>query len=375
MSQTQPQMPMGAVDPFAAFAMRPPSQAWERVELPPHFCWIWIKPPAVPHGLIFLVPDEVRQAAPQVVAQWSLRQLLHAAGVDPRIVAMWQLNGAPYDAMNGTNPYLDAPLPSPIEGIDPAVTVYLHVAPPVAPPMGVPPMGAPMFAMPPGQMMPPGMMPMHPGMAAMPEMDAAGPAMKVFAGAGAQVPPLPKPLGIPVFGDAMKESFDRMEADWLASIELDRDLVRQRKQLTDLIGRLKNMNRDLNPEERMHANNQDKKDWADARRGLRDGGLRLWRCIKELDMGDTSSAGQREWFQLIYENYVVPRMQFENMTQAQRGYEMYRKSVTTLHGTIGTTYSIAQLEGERKAQQVMQRIQQKIRDATNKKNFLGLIVD
>lgn len=372
MTQTHPQMPMGGVDPFAALAMRPPSQAWERIEFPPGYFWAWFKPPAVPHGLVVRIPDEVRQSAPQVAAGWTLRQLLHAAGIDARLVAMWQLHGAPYDAMNGTNPYLDAPIPPPVEGIDPSISVYLHVSAP-APSMVAPPM-IPPAAMPPLYLMPQGILPMQPG--GMPEMSSAvSPMPNIVASAGSPTLPVPKPLGIPVVGEAMTESFERMEADWLASIEIDRDLIRQRKQLTDLISRMKNLNRDLNPEERMHANNQDKKDWQEARRGLREGSLRLWRCIKELDMGDTSSAGQREWFQQIYELYLIPKMQFENMPQAQRAFEMYRKSVQTLHGSIASAHSIASLEGERKAQQVIGRIQQKIRDATNKKNFLGLIMD
>jgi len=42
---------------------------------------------------------------------------------------------------------------------------------------------------------------------------------------------------------------------------------------------------------------------------------------------------------------------------------------------MSNAYSFATLDGERKAQQVLNRIQTKVREASNKKNFLGVILD
>jgi hypothetical protein len=42
---------------------------------------------------------------------------------------------------------------------------------------------------------------------------------------------------------------------------------------------------------------------------------------------------------------------------------------------MSNAHSYASLDGERKAQQVLNRIQQKVREASNKKNFLGVMLD
>jgi hypothetical protein len=171
------------------------------------------------------------------------------------------------------------------------------------------------------------------------------------------------------------EAYEHVEQDWRSSQDTEKDLARLRQQLLDMMGRLKTLNRDLTGPERVHSNNQEKKDWQQARRMLRDCTNRLWKCVKAHDIGYTSSAGQRRWFEETYEKYIAPRRHFDGFLDADRAFGTYRKIVTTLHIEMSNALSIAQLDGERRAQQVLARIAEKIREAGNRKNFLGVMLD
>ena len=171
------------------------------------------------------------------------------------------------------------------------------------------------------------------------------------------------------------EAYEHVEQDWRACEEAEKDLARLRQQCLDMMGRLKVLNRDLTGPERIHSTNQEKKDWLHARRMLRDCTNRLWKCVKAHDIGYTSSAGQRRYFEEVYDKYIAPRRHFEGFVEADRAFGTYRKIVTTLQIDMSNAISIAQLDGERRAQQILARIAEKIREAGNRKNFLGVILD
>lgn len=304
----------------AGFASRPPSQTWERISLahrPERFVWVWFKPPGVPHGFIARIPDELFQAQPNQNAPLTMRQLLQTAGVDPSHVSLWNLYGVVYQGMNGRAPLLDAAIPTPVVGVEPSVTVYVDA----------------------------------------PQLEPK------------------QPVAAPSKAASLAELFEIIESDWNASLEIEKELTRLRKRLMDMMGRLKTLNRDLTPDERLHGSTLDKKDWLEARRWLREASNRLWRFIKERDIGDTSAAGQRKWFEQIYAQCIVPRQPFEGIKQAQRDFETYRKTILTLQINMNTAYSIADLDGERRAQRVLKTIHTKIREAQSKQNFLGVIID
>jgi hypothetical protein len=230
-------------------------------------------------------------------------------------------------------------------GVDPNILVYLNVAPAAAPQPG--------FAG-----------------AGMPGAAYFDPTM--FAASA----PIPSHSQAPAAEDmSVTELFERIDSDWHASLEIERELTRLRKMLLDLFNRVKNLNRDLTPQERIHANNQDKQDWMDARRWLRDGSTRLWRCIKEHDIGDTSIAGQKGWFEQTHRQYVIPRIPFDGLLQAQRDFEAYRKMLQTLHNNMSSAHAMASADGERRADKILNRIAAKVRDAQTKRNFLGTMID
>jgi hypothetical protein len=374
-----------AADPRERFARLPPSQAWEAVsaaDRPPNTAWAWFKPPAVPHGLILRISPEAFQSAVPAT-QWTMRQLLLGADVDPACVVMWRVNGAAFPAAGGTNPLLDLPVPTPVPGADPNIAVIvalpaLHaVFAPSVPVPGMNPsapngsngnLAAPAF---------PG--PFVPGYP-MPGMPAA-------LGVPVAVPGVPNgvPVAVPNVGGKhepvipapahLLEAYEHVEQDWRACQESEKDLSRLRQQVLDMMGRLKALNRDLTGPERLHSNTQEKKDWTNARRMLRDCTNRLWKCVKAHDIGYTSSAGQRRWFEETYDKYIAPRRHFEGFQDADRAFGTYRKIVTNLHIEMTNSLSIAQLDGERRAQQILARIAEKIREAGNRKNFLGVMLD
>ena len=168
---------------------------------------------------------------------------------------------------------------------------------------------------------------------------------------------------------------ERIEADWNSILETENEVKGLRKNLIDTASRLTTLNRDFSFDERAHADSMDTKDWRDARRALRDANLRLSVCLKELDMGDVSSAGQRSWFEQIYRQFVVPRVEFENMQQAEVSFAYQRKMMATLQTSMNSALLNATNNGERRAQKVLDRIAAKIRDAQTRKNFLGAMFD
>lgn len=339
MTQSPVQGETAAPQPATGFAARPASQTWERIsfaECPQASACVWLKPQNVPHGLILMVPEETYRVDPQFAAKLTMRRLLQAAGIEPGWVSTWHLNGVAYDGMNGTSPFLDHAIPPPVMGVDPNIVVCINAAPVVQPVSVV----------------------------NAPPVDAT---------------PQPAPASVPARASAepvtVSEVFDRMDDDWNASLVTEKELKRLRKQLLDMLARLKTLNRDFSPQERLHSSPQDKKDWLDARRWLRDSSTRLSRYIKEHDIGYTSAAGQKKWFEQTYQQYIVPRERFDGLRQAQRDYATYRKVVVTLQTNMHTAYAQAAQNGERRAQQILTRVAAKVREATTKRNALGILCD
>jgi hypothetical protein len=304
---------------------RPPSTAWEQVSLPDapgRFIWAWFRPAAAPQGVFVRVPDETLRD-PLRRQPLTLRTLLWAVGIPAEWVAAWSLYGMTYDGQTLANPGWDFAIPEPGAAPDPTIGVYVH-----APPVSAAPHLAPMSA------------------ATTPVLPAQDSASAAVAG-----------------GDV----FARMEADWNSSLQLELQLAAAAKQLNATLLRINSLNRDMSPDESRCADSQDKRDWQEARRWLRDVASRVARFIKDHMVGMTSDVGKRSSYEAIYQQYVAPRRQFDGLSQAARDFESYRKTLQSLLNNMTTANTSAVQDGERRAQQVLTRVSAKIRNSRAKR--------
>ncbi len=240
---------------------------------------------------------------------------------------MWQLYGMSYEGWNGTNPLLDQPIPAPGPGVIADVVIYITV--PQMPFNYAPPMSF--------------------------------------------VPPMTAFAAVP--GRDLTPIFERIETEWSSAMDIEKDLDRLRKMMVDLTGRLKALNRDLSADERLYSSREDKQDWVDSRRMLRDSEQRLRGCIKDFDIGDSSSAGYRKGYEQIHRQFIIPRVPFDGIEQQVEPFIFYRKLVTTLQGKMNNAYLSAVNNGERRAQQVIVRIAAKVREGQTRKTALGVMLD
>jgi len=290
-----------------SFAVRPASHTWEQIALPgtrAGLCWAWFKPAAAPECVVIRFPDETFGAGADTPIV-SIRDVLQAAEVDPNQVSGWSLYGTSLDR-GVLTAALDRPLPPPTAGAQPELRVYI-------------------------------------------------------AGMSSQAAPTTTAVSTSASQD-VGHIYDMIDTDWNLSLQLEKQLVLLRKQLSGMLTRITAIDRDLNPEERMHGDRQAKTDWQEARRWLKDSAAKLVRYIKEHDTGDTSNAGKREWFVQTYEQLVVPRRPIDNLIQVQRQFESHRKRLQILQTNMTTALQFAGSDGERRAQTVLERVARSVRD-------------
>ncbi len=300
------------------FVERPPSTTWEPVPLaadPQAYVWAWFKPPAAPQGLFVQIPPEGFQN-PVCRPLLTIRTILHALGIDPRQVAAWSLYGVTYDGQQLANSNWDFPIPEPGMAADRSIGIYLHPSP----------------------------------------LAAASVAAAPFSGAAASTSP-----------GAGGGVFSRIDADWNACLQLELQLTAASKLLNATLQRINSLNRDLSPDESRCADSQDKRDWQEARRWLRDVSSRVARFLKDHLVGMTSNAGKRSTYESIYQTYIATRRQFDGLEQAERDFDAYRKSLQTLLTNMTAVNTTAVQDGERRAQQVMTRVAGKIRSLRTKR--------
>jgi hypothetical protein len=297
---------------------RPPSSAWEQVQLsgePGHFLWVWFSPAMAPQSVLVQVPVELLHESTRRTPL-TMRSLAHSVGIDPRTVARISLYGTYFDAPHAIGPLWDNPIPTQPPGADPTIALFMAPAVPPAPPATQAP--------------------------------ATG------------LKPAPA-------GNSAVECLSRIDAAWNASLQLELQLAAAAKQLNGTLARINSLNRDLSSEEARCGDNQDKREWSDARRWLRDGAARLSRFLKDHHIGMTSAAGKRNTYESIHKQYVVSRTNFEGSDQMEREFESYRKQLQSLLNNMNSALGAAVQEGERRAQQILARISAKVRAARTKR--------
>ncbi len=318
---------MSAVQPFG---YRQPSATWEQVPLPNgagHVVWVWFRPPHMPNGAIVRLPPEL--ATYPARNQLTYRWLLSFTGMEINMLAMWYVFGTPYQNAPGMEAALDAVVPEPPQGAQPEIAFVAHM---------------------PAQMMPPMQAPM------MPQQQMAQP-----AGFNSAVPQFStQEVGMT---PDLEKLLHRIDSEWRSAVTLERQLAGVRKKVAGLVGKLSSMDKELSPEERLHADNNDVKDWADARRWIKDVSNKAQRYVKEHDIGLTSMAGRRGSMAETYKTVIEPKRPVAGLDGILREFDAYRKSLQTLLNNLNNAYTSASQDGERRAQRVLAKIRAKARGA------------
>lgn len=298
------------------FTLRPVSTGWEALALIPGSAvgiWVWCKPLQAPLDLIVRVPVETIQACG---GQISLRQIVAGAGAEIAQVLGLAIQGTFIDAMGGTNPLLDHAVPAASPWVE--VSIRMHSVAAYSVPAGMIPD-----------------VPMSPGEAGL--------------SAGSQA------------------SAMAIQTDWIAVTQAETQLMSLRKQLATVQGRLLSLNRDLNADENVAADNADRKEWQDARRWLRDCAGLASRYIKEADTGVTSMAGNKRRLEQLVEDAKAGRLNPPQMAAAQNEIEAHRKTVTNIQNQMQNALQAAGRDGEQRAQQILTRIAAKVRAHRSKR--------
>ena len=292
---------------------------WETLVLVPGTAigmWVWCKPLHAPLDLIVRVPSESFQACGGML---SLRQIAIAAGAELAQVQGFTLQGAFIDAQGGASPLLDHAVPPATPWIEISIRMLAVAAYPVA-----------------------------------------GPIMTMPQGSAAAVPANTSPQGA---ASAMA-----IEADWNAVLHMETQLGMLRKQLATIQGKLQSLNRDLNSNENNAADNQDKREWQDTRRWLRDASSLASRYIKEADTGVTSMAGNKRRMEQLVEDAKAGRLSAQQIAAAQNEIESHRKTVLNIQNQMQNALQSASRDGEQRAQQVLSRIAAKVRNHNAKRS-------
>ena len=222
----------------ATFFERPVSASWEVVPIPGVAdvnCWAWFRPGTLPAGVAVTIPPDVI-GLPGAVLPFSLIQLIHAVGLTWEQLVSVSFYGEPWQSAAES-------LPCP-----PAVAN-----------------------------------------------------VQILLMAGQQTPVVPQPQSTAHFlssaaeasapSQAVTSQFHRLETNWKACQGMARQLAGLRQQLSGVLGRLGALDRDLRPAERMAVDRQEKDEWQDAHRWVRDAASKVQRCLKAHDIGVTSAAG------------------------------------------------------------------------------------
>ncbi|MCA9087205.1 MAG: hypothetical protein KDA90_01080 [Planctomycetaceae bacterium] len=164
----------------------------------------------------------------------------------------------------------------------------------------------------------------------------------------------------PASGDS-ELVYQRIESDWNVIQQIESNMGQLRKQLHGMAGKLKSLDRDLNPDEVRAADSQEKREWQDIRRWIRDAAAGVSRAIREFDVGDVSAAGSRGRFEELYRDQVAPRRAMQPQMLASE-FELYRKLVQSQFQKMQTASQAGSRDGEQRAQTFLSRIAAKVRN-------------
>lgn len=293
-----------------AFVERLPSTTWELLPIPGVqgvACWAWFRPQHLPFGVIITVPAEMLQDNHESLP-FSLFHLVHAIGLPWECLHSVSLYGGDWQPASLWDSMAERKLPLPTSPSQLQIALMTQNSSAEVPQS----------------------IPMDPAPVAAAEDRSERPV-------------------------ATKSQFSRLEADWKACLGMERQLSGLRQQLSGVLSRLSTMDRDLRPHERMAADRQQKDEWDDARRWIRDVSAKVQRCIKAHDIGITSAAGRRNMIRDRYEQSVGVAAPGD-LSACLQEVESYRKELANLYNSMGSSLQGANTNGIQRAQRILSKI-------------------
>lgn len=337
-----------------ALSHRPPSIQWEPlpiVRLPGLILWAWYRPTAIPSGIMVAIPPDLVSVYPAGFPM-TLADILNAAGVPPHQFQAVSLFGGIWQPASNFAAYINHPLPPVPAGgrAEVLISVFEQAMMPSMPMAAMPQTGIAMY-----------------GAQGAPQMensvvDQNDDSSELAHGSWSDELADDSDFednGEPLTDDMM---FIRIEAAWKSATQMERQMQGLRQKLSSIQTALGKMDRELTPDERLASDREDRDEWNDARRWLRDLQSKCHKEVKAFDIGMTSGAGGRHHLDEVFTTVIEPRVANSKLAQYRNEFEKYRKDMVSLQRAMVTALAAASQNGTQRAQRVLGKIAGKIRE-------------
>ncbi len=333
--------------------------------------WAWYRPAHLPSGVVVTLPAELLTAFPGGFPM-TLGDVLTATGVPPQHFQAVSLFGCEWQSASIFAPFVNHPLPAvPVGG---RAEIVIAV-------------GEQQVMMPMIPMMP--VVPIHQSGTNVFGTETAAMPVDANAFAGQAVYPglLSEDVGQGFADDSEFEDsgtpltddmmYLRIEAAWKGARQIERQTTGLRQKLGSMQAVLGKLDRDLSPDERLASDREDRDDWADVRRWLRDLQAKCHREIKAFDIGMTSGAGGRRHLEDVFLTRIEPRAAAGQLEVYRAEFEQFRKDMVSLQRAMNAALQAASLNGTQRAQRILGKIAGKIREmrARNREPLGGTNID
>ena len=325
---------------------RQTSSQWEPLwlaQIPQMPLWIWCRPAALANGFQIVIPDTLIAAFPRTLP-FSLADILGHLALPSYALKAVSFYAQNWYAAVHCLPALGNPLPTPTAAMRAEISVLIHETD--APALPYPPTA-----------------PVSVGFQHDDESGADDPFEMDLE---SDTEPLTDSLMV-----------QRIEAAWKSALQIERQLTGLRQKLSSIQTVLGKMDRELTADERVASDREDRDEWNDVRRWLRDLQTKCHREIKSFDVGMTSGAGVRNSLEQSFLNQIEQRKGTADLAAMRREFEKYRKDMVSLQRSMTATLQSASQNGTQRAQRVLGRIAGKIREmrARNREPIAGTNMD
>lgn len=335
------------------FFQHPPSSQWEPLPLPRMpgiVLWAWYRPAHLSSGVVVTIPADVLNAFPAGFPM-TLGDVLTAVGVPPQNFQAVSMYGSEWQAAAVFSPFVNHPLPPILMGGRAEIGIAVIEQPVMMPMQPVAFVPASAFAMPGAA----SIAMLHDGV----EQEDHLHGMTNDFNAVLDDDSGFEDDGAPLSDDMM---FIRIESAWKFSVQIERQMTGLRQRLSSIQSALGKLDRDLSPDERLASDREDRDEWSDTRRWVRDLQSKCHREIKAFDIGMTSGAGNRRHLEETYLTVIEPRSPSANLETYRAEFEKYRKDMVSLQRAMITALQAASQNGTQRAQRCLGKIAVKIRE-------------